>query len=828
METILNYRGYGIPVSAGPDVLARARALATIRPNMEHMKRVVGFVPQVKYEFYAEGSKYLYLPRHLAVREFGPPKKQQWLYQKANLGPFKGTLRPVQQLAVDAYLASAAKGHDGLICLPCGMGKCLGIDTPIMMFDGSIKKVQDIRVGDKLMGDDSTSRTVLSLARGRETMYRIIPTKGDPYVVNESHILSLKSSSGKSGKWQKGDIVDMSVRDYLDLPESYHGRGGRLLGYRVPVTFPSKPVDFDPYMIGYWLGDGSSSCTDITTIEEEVLQYFHEELPKYGCSLGQADKSGITYRIRGNTRGVGCNKMRTVLKNHNMLNNKHIPDIYKINDRNVQLQVLAGLIDSDGYCNNSSGYDFVLKSEKLMDDIIFMARSLGFAAYKAKCKKTCTNAPGGPKVGDYFRACITGPGLEQIPVKVPRKKCNPRRQIKDVLMTRIRCENIGEGDYYGFEIDGNRRFLLGDFTVTHNTACSLYIAAQLNLKTLVIVNEETLGQQWAERIAQFLPEARIGRIQGDVCQIDDCDIVIGMLQTLARRSFDVKNTMAKFGFRITDECHSIGSEVYTRALVQACVPYSLGVSATPRRKDGLTEVIHWFMGPTVFEIQRPPDDGVVVQTIRYACDDPAYATRIVNRMGMRDASAMMSQIASWLPRNELIVDTIIKLLEDPGRQILVLTHRRELQLDILKALLAERGLTDEVGILVGRNGEKKAVHEERVRKARDCRVILATYKKAQQGLDIATLNTLVFATPESDVEQSTGRILRGMASERTITPIIVDIIDVNHGNYKRMWSVRRSYYKKNGYTLQDVAVDDDASDDAVSVPDDSVLDNVFR
>ena len=401
-----------------------------------------------------------------------------------------------------------------------GCGKCLGYDTPVMMYDGSIKPVQDVKVGDKLMGDDSKPRNVLSLARGREKMYRIVPVKGDSYIVNESHILSLKHSGlgsiatvsnadgsisyksrrfnnvSKSNKFKsfktpeeackylksfaEGDMItDISVKDYLKL--SYNIKKN-LKGYRVPVTFPHKCVNIDPYLLGYWLGDGASTKAQITTADLDIIEHLKPILDKIDIDLLKgSDTYGWNMRSRaykptnGFKKNKGCNKFLTFLQESNLINNKHIPDIYKYNSRDIQLEVLAGIIDSDG-SNNNNCYDITLVNERLMDDIIYIARSLGFSAYKSICTKTCTNGTHGPSTGTYFRTMIHGKGLEEIPVVLSRKKVAPRQQVKNGLVTGIKIEPLGVDDYYGFEIDGNKRFLLGDFTVTHNTSSVKAIA----------------------------------------------------------------------------------------------------------------------------------------------------------------------------------------------------------------------------------------------------------------------------------------------------------------------------------------------------------------
>ena len=214
-------------------------------------------------------------------------------------------------------------------------------------------------------------------------MYKVIPKKGDSYTVNESHILSLKCSSTYSKKFKKGQIVDICVKDYLNLPKTFHGPAGALLGYRVPVKFPEKNVEMDPYALGYWLGDGTSRYPAITTIEEPVIRYFKEYAEKLGLFIRQGKgRDSITYSISGS---VGKNKFLNMLNKYNLVQNKHIPYDYKCNSRDIQLELLAAIIDSDGYLSNNT-YDIIQKNEWLLDDIIFITRSLGFAAYKKELK----------------------------------------------------------------------------------------------------------------------------------------------------------------------------------------------------------------------------------------------------------------------------------------------------------------------------------------------------------------------------------------------------------------------------------------------------------
>lgn len=363
-----------------------------------------------------------------------------------------------------------------LICAYSGSGKCLSKDTPILMHDGSVKMVQDVVIGDVLMGPDSQPRVVASLARGKEEMYDIIPTKGDKYTVNESHILSLRwSPTRKTHKnFKKNQIVNISVKDYFKMSKYVRSN---LKGWRPNfIDFETQEVTLDPYFVGVWLGDGTSSEASITTKDKEIVDF-------------------LTNFANQNNMGLR-NPIHNGLKKYNLLNNKHIPTEYKCNSKQVRLQLLAGLIDSDGSVGKGGSIDYITKKEELANDIVYICRSLGLAAYKKKSIKRCTNSTKTENHFDvYFRVSISG-DIDQIPLRIERKKemLSERKRIKNVLNTGIRVTPVGVDDYYGFQIEGpDKLFLLGDFTVTHNTTCSANIAYPLwqeGKKVLWISNEE--------------------------------------------------------------------------------------------------------------------------------------------------------------------------------------------------------------------------------------------------------------------------------------------------------------------------------------------------
>jgi len=756
--------------------------------------KAMGMQKPISFPVYRESASRYYLPKFFGVSNFGDVNCRLPKGEEIN-AKFNGTLREYQTRIVSKYIDYVKKNGTnyggGCLEIDTGLGKCCGINTPIMMYDGTIKMVQDVKVGDILMGDDSTPRNVLTLARGREQMYEVIPHKGDPYTVNESHILSLKWTTSKGKNKQKYSVQDISVLDYLKLGKTHREW---LKGYKVPIVFPKKEVKIDPYLLGYWLGDGASNGTLISTQESYVLKYLTADCfkNKHPSLYLQYTGDQYDYRINSFGKGGGAskpNELMDYLRDYNLIQNKHIPHDYKCNDRTTQLELLAGILDSDGsaMCN---GYDLVQKNEKLFDDIIFLARSLGFAAYKSKCKKSCMYK-GEKREGTYYRTHIHGKGLDEIPVKCPRKKVSPRKQIKDALNTGITIKKLEVDDYYGFEIDGNRRFVLGDFTVTHNTVMGIDIISKMRLKTIILVHKEFLMNQWIERITEFMPDARVGKLQGKVIDIEQKDIVIAMIQSLSMKEYNV-DLFKCFGLMIIDEVHHMGAEVFSNSLCKVVTPYTLGLSATMERKDGLSKVFKMFLGETIHVEKRDTSEqSVLIKTLQYKVDDDEFNSIKYDFRGNPQYSSMITKLCNYNNRSEFILDYInYTLQENPKQQIIVLGHNKSLLKYLYEAIGHRNIASGSVGYYVG------GMKETDLKISETKQVIIATYSMASEGLDIKTLTTLVLATPKTDIIQAVGRILRVKHSQ----PVVIDIVD-SHEVFQRQYQKRKAFYRKQKYKI---------------------------
>lgn len=402
---------------------------------------------------------------------------------------------------LDEILGGFQKSDLIIIAARPSMGKCLGKGTKVLMYDGSLKKVEDVKVGDLLMGDDSTPRRVLSITRGREMMYWVRQKHGIDYRVNESHILSLKRSRNENSH-RKGEIVNISVKDYLTKSKKWKSN---YKGYKTEVEFEHKPVPIDPYFLGLWLGDGKSDGSRIYTTDNEVVEYLYEYASELGYSVSVVKDRNIcpAYIINGGkTQNLGNSSLQAKLRKLNLINNKHIPELYLRNDKATRLKLLAGLIDSDGFVNHPYGgtIEITSKYEELAKQIKFLCDTLGYQT-SLKSKKAKISSTGFETT--VWRVRFNG-NVDEIPIRIKRKKTKQWRDHRDWRVTAISVEPDKIDDYYGFVLDGNHLFLLEDCTVTHNTAFALTLARNAAIDHKVPVGIFSLEMSTMQLVIRLL------------------------------------------------------------------------------------------------------------------------------------------------------------------------------------------------------------------------------------------------------------------------------------------------------------------------------------
>lgn len=689
----LNRYGLTIPkATLTPDKLSNIKQELTVKPAV-HPDYNSKIEP---YPLFKETPQDITVPRYYArntlkidIPDINEPTV-------ATNIQFRGNLRDKQPEIAESCLNSIRQTGGGIISLHCGAGKCLAKNTPVLMYDGSIKLVQNIVKDDLLMGPNALPRKVLSLAYGVDKMYNVIPhyngklLHSSKYTVNKDHILSLKHGNS---------IFDMSVITYINY--------------------------------GY-VANGYREALGRT---KENIKLYKKLINKYGVK----NKDDITL------------------------------DFIKV------------------------------------------------------CQRTTFNF-------DSLKVFIYSLGYYIIDTTLTTFTIT-----KDLFLEyNITIEFAGVNMYYGFEIDGDRRFLLGDYTVTHNTVLGLWISAELKEKTLIVVHKEFLMSQWIERIQQYT-NARIGVIQQKRIDVKDKDIVIGMIQSISQINYDSK-IFDGFGLVIYDEGHHAASKVYSRSLQKIGTKYTIALSATPFRLDGLTKVLYWYIGPIIYRLVRKGENRVYVKSINYNTDNKLYKNLTHKLKGKvkPNHQRMITNMYKIKERDQFIIKIINYVKSLPDRKILVLSGR----LEHLKTL------KDGTDKLIQKEEEQEehkfttayyvgGMKPEKLQESSEANIIFATFNMAEEGLDIGDLNTLIFATPKKNVEQAAGRIIRKTIQDGDICPMIIDIVD-NLVGFNGWTKKRDEFFASQSYTIhrsmanntdfidlkhylitQDVEVDDDVTDEKI-------------
>jgi len=355
-------------------------------------------------------------------------------------------------------------------------GKCLAKGTKIRMYDGSLKNVEDIKEGELVMGDDHSSRSVFGLTCGHEEMFEVTPNKGIKFTCNKSHILTLKWNAPKHSKYfyaEKNSVINISVGDYIKLP--FWVKDHLVLYKRGwGDEFEKKEHYIPPYMLGVYLGDGCRTYGHISTPDKEISDYLEVFAKERGLRVTKGDK--LCHRIvKTEEISEHENPYRKELRRLGLIGFKYIPKDYLLDCKENRLQLLAGIIDTDGHLcikkNKQAGYEITLKDKELINGVVELARSLGYSCSLNSKIATMKREDGSIYKCKVYRTIISG--AYNIPCKVERKKTKSEFTRVDLTRTGFKVKSVGWGEYYGFAVDRNHLFLLEDGIVCHNSFRSM-------------------------------------------------------------------------------------------------------------------------------------------------------------------------------------------------------------------------------------------------------------------------------------------------------------------------------------------------------------------
>lgn len=625
-------------------------------------------------------------------------------------------LRETQKECMEVCLSEQGKEFGGgIINLSTG-GKCLGYDSRVLMYDGTVKKAQDIEVGDLLMGDDSVPRTVLSTCWGLEQLFLVSYNGDDGFSCNSSHILTL--------------VNDISIIELYDCKYAYAVMYfcPKLKNTELKYCKNLRSAVLSKNIIEKMYG----------MIDLSVEDYFIS-----GCRLQMTKRKPVSHWSAGEYTDDEYYDIGASLKNSFY----EIPAKYLESTIHQRTFLLAGLLDTNKIHGDYKDYymlRFPTSNRPETIETLLYSLGLDFNTYLAPDSIVI-------KIKGYYETPV------DLPLKTTKKVLLSK--TSKYINFKISLTDY-DNRYYGFEIDGNRRFCISDFTVTHNTVLAIKMIKEFGQKALIVVNKTELARQWRAELTKFIPGIKIGTIQGATFDVEGCQVVIGMLQSIAMKDHLTVEKFKCFSVGIIDECHNISSEVFSKIMFKVRPKHLFGLTATLERKDQMEKIIKWYLGDVIYSdsndnLKQHTDIHV------YKYKGKSSVEKFL-RTGDPACSEMLTNISEDRERTAMIVKVLKKLLLEKDRNILVLSDRTA-QLKQLQIQFPE-----DSGLFIG---SKKP---EELLEAKERRILLGTYGMCNEGFSLAKLNTLVFATPRSSITQAIGRIYR---KKHVITPLIVDIAD---------------------------------------------------
>jgi len=373
----------------------------------------------------------------------------------------EGTAAPIRVIPLQRLIFEFVEAHrNSVLMIPVEHTKCHGRGTPILMADGTTRAVEDVRKGDWIMGYRAPTRVLNTTGGGRGMLYRVTPKRGgNPFVCNEDHLLTIVDS-------ETGRIDDVTIRDWLGWSK-WKRSTSSLVRASVRRFHGERPLPVDPYFLGVWFGDGLHSVRHgvrLTSIDPEVRSMCMEIAHAHGLHVVPLDEQSFGLSRpggKGAGKGQGRRPNPLMEKIREAVEGDSLTMTWaKTAPWADRAEFLAGFIDADG-CAKDGCIWITQKNADWARDIAFIARSLGL--------RVCEGSFEHPEYGTYRRLTIAGDAFADIPIRLARKRVTPATKVRRALWTHFKVEPIGVDEFFGVTIGGDGRYLLGDFTVTHNT-----------------------------------------------------------------------------------------------------------------------------------------------------------------------------------------------------------------------------------------------------------------------------------------------------------------------------------------------------------------------
>ena len=711
-------------------------------------------------------------------------------------------LYPYQETAVKRLISA----KNGILVSPCGSGKGLPLNAKVYTPTGW-KYNGDLKIGDKVIGADGKETEVTGIYdKGEVPAYKLTFSDGVQVICDKDHLWAVQTQSQRSEKKGFYTVNTESIFNYY-IKAKLQGR--KNFEYYIPIVepvqFEKKQTPIDGWLLGFLIGDGSLTQMGlrISNSEKDLIEKAEKKVGKSFKKL-----KGYDYYIPKTSLNAELQKLG--LKGHRAYE-KFIPDLYKYNDINTRLAVLQGLFDSDGNISKSK-YEYSTSSKQLAYDFVEIVQSLGGTA------KIVKRTPHYTYNGEYKQ------GRTSYRIHFKLYKFKPFTSLKHaskyqerVLYTQAyriikeiepckpiisRCITVSAKD---------ELYVTDNFVVTHNTQMALETIARIGGKTLWLTHTGELLTQSMDRAKNCfdLPKEAYGTITAGKVNIGT-HITFATVQTM--RELDLRQYAKEWDCVVVDECHkAIGSPTkvmqFYKVLSNLSARYKIGVTATPKRADGLERCMFALIGDIVHTI---PKEEVKKFTcpVRVEKRETGYKPDldvILAGDGTIVYSDLIKDLTTNEERNKKIISDIEYLCEQKGSaRILVLSDRVE-HLTTLRKMICQKMGNDRIRQLMALANSKKARQERRqiLTDLNDGKlnVVFATYALAKEGLDVPKLDYVVFASPQKDdttVTQAAGRV--GRKAEGKEYGTVIDYVD-DFGMLKGFSKKRNSVYKKLEYEI---------------------------